>query len=103
MTPADLAHETAAWMKLAAADAALEACARAAHALVARLPVGRAAPWAEDTRLGAIMLTARLHRRRNSPAGIEALTEMGASYVSRYDSDIARLLKIDAFMGPVAI
>lgn len=103
MTPDDLAQRTAAWMKLGAPDDALEACAQAVHALVAALPSGRAATWPEDTALGAVMLTARLHRRRNSPAGVEALTEMGVSYVSRYDSDIARLLRIDAFMGPVAV
>ena len=49
------------------------------------------------------MLTARLHRRRNSAAGIEAMTELGATYVSRYDNDIARLLRIDSFQTPVAI
>lgn len=104
MTPAELAQRTAAWMKLGAPDDALEACARAVHVLVAVLPVTQGRPtWREDVDLGAVMLTARLHRRRNSPAGVEALTEMGVSYVSRYDSDIARLLRIDAFMGPVAV
>jgi len=56
--------------------------------------------WDADTRLGALMLAARLFRRRNSPNGVEAMTDAGASYVSRYDSDIARLLRIDGFDTP---
>jgi hypothetical protein len=42
------------------------------------------------------MLAARLVRRRNSPAGVEAFTEMGPTYVSRFDPDVDRLLG----MGP---
>lgn len=105
MTPDELATRAAAWAKLpGGVDDAMRACAAAVHALVAALPITQGHPtWREDTALGAVMLTARLHRRRNSPAGIESLTEMGATYVSRYDSDIARLLRIDAFVGPVAI
>lgn len=45
---------------------------------------------------GATMLAARLVRRRNSPAGVEAFTEMGPTYVSRFDPDVDRLLG----MGP---
>lgn len=105
MTPDELAAQATAWAKLpGGVDNAMRACAAAVRALVAALPVTQGRPtWREDTALGAVMLTARLHRRRNSPAGVEALTEMGATYVSRYDSDIARLLRIDAFAGPVAI
>ena len=100
-----LAARAAAWAKLpGGVDDAMRACAAAVRALVVALPVTQGRPtWREDTALGAVMLTARLHRRRNSPAGIESLTEMGVTYVSRYDSDIARLLRIDAFAGPVAI
>lgn len=99
-----LATKAAAWVKLAGGpDEAMRDCASAVHALVSRLPVGAATPWADDTTLGAVMLTARLHRRRNSAAGIEAMTELGATYVSRYDNDIARLLRIDSFQTPVAI
>lgn len=50
--------------------------------------------WAPDVELGAVMLTARLIRRRNSPAGIEAFTTEGATYVSRHDPDLARLLRL---------
>ena len=103
MDAAALAARAAAWIKLpGGADEAMRACAQAAVSFVGSLPSGRA-PWTDTVALGATMLTARLYRRRNSPAGIEALTDLGTSYVSRYDSDIARMLRIDAFMGPVAV
>lgn len=78
----------------------------ATNALVSRLPdintvdVDGVPTWAADTKLGAIMLAARLYTRRNSPNGIEALNEGGATYVSRYDSDIARMLNIDQHAYP---
>ena len=78
----------------------------ATNALVSRLPdintveVQGVEVWAADTKLGAIMLAARLYTRRNSPNGIEALNEGGATYVSRYDSDIARMLNIDQHAYP---
>lgn len=49
-----------------------------------------------DVVQGAVMLAARITRRRNSPAGVEAFTELGPSYVSRYDVDIDRLLSTGA-------
>ena len=64
------------------------------------VPLDKEGDWADTTHLAATMLTARLYRRRNSPNGIESVTELGTSYVSRYDSDIARLLRIDAFRRP---
>lgn len=57
--------------------------------------------WAATTRTGAVMLGARLYKRRNSPNGIESFSEIGNTYVSRYDSDIARLLNIEAFRKPM--
>ena len=56
--------------------------------------------WAGTTALGAVMLAARIYRRKNSPGGIEAVGDM-TTYVSRYDSDIARLLNIDTFRKPM--
>lgn len=50
--------------------------------------------WAADVELGAVMLAARLIRRRNSPAGIESFTTEGAAYVTRRDPDLARLLRL---------
>lgn len=57
--------------------------------------------WAQTTKTGAVMLGARLYKRRNSPNGIESFSEVGNTYVSRYDSDIARLLNIEAFRKPM--
>lgn len=48
--------------------------------------------WSESIRLGALMLAARLYRRRNSPTGIEGFADAGVSYVARQDPDVARLL-----------
>lgn len=56
--------------------------------------------WAATTKLGAIMLAARVYRRKNSPGGIEAVGD-SMSYIARYDSDISRLLNIDTFRKPV--
>lgn len=56
--------------------------------------------WAGTTKLGAIMLAARLYNRRNSQDGITGIGEL-ATYVPRYDSDIARLLNIDTFRKPM--
>lgn len=64
---------------------------------VDRDPVGG---WAGTTILGAVMLSARMYKRKNSPGGIEAIGDM-STYVSRYDSDIARLLNIDSFRKPM--
>jgi hypothetical protein len=47
----------------------------------------------------AVMLAARLVRRRNSPAGIESFA-MSVVYVSRYDPDIARALRADVWAHP---
>jgi hypothetical protein len=104
-----------AWLKLPAGEAASQAAVIAqvtasVVSFVDSLGTIRRVPdqddptvlvWAPETDLGALMLASRLWRRRNSPAGIEAFSEVGgASYVSRYDSDVARLLRIDAFLKP---
>lgn len=89
-------------------DAHMQLCAAAVEALISTLPdAPLAAPdadgnraWTAQTKLAAIMLGARLYRRRNSANGIEAMTTDGASYVSRYDSDISRLLRIDGNTRP---
>jgi hypothetical protein len=81
------------------------------NAYVGALPVVTALPrdpatpdvpadWPESVIQGAIMLAARYYRRRNSPNGVEAITEGGAQYVARYDSDIARLLGVEVFIRP---
>lgn len=50
----------------------------------------------EDRQLGAVMLAARLYARRNSPGGVVALGELGATYVARADPDVVRLLGLGA-------
>lgn len=81
-----------------------QVCASAVS-YVRRLPVVHDTPaedddTAQDVRLGAIMLAARLHRRRNSPGGIEAMTEAGTTYVARHDADVSRLLRLDQYQTP---
>lgn len=56
--------------------------------------------WAHKTTLGAVMLAARLIRRRNSPHGIESFTANGAAYVRRVDPDIAQLLHLGSHAKP---
>ena len=47
----------------------------------------------------AVMLAARLVRRRNSPGGIESFGE-SVQYVSRYDPDIGRALRSGGWALP---
>lgn len=56
--------------------------------------------WGRDVVLGAVMLASRLHRRRNSPAGVETFNELGAVYVSRRDPDVAMLLGLGEWTRP---
>lgn len=83
----------------------LKQCVEATTDYVNSLPVVASLPeeepWPADVRLGALMLAARLIKRRNSPNGIEATTDINVTYTARYDSDIARLLRIDTFRKPM--
>lgn len=54
--------------------------------------------WPGDVTQGATMLAARLHRRKNSPNGVEAFAVGGPVYVRRNDPDIAMLLDLDSPM-----
>lgn len=47
-----------------------------------------------DIREGAILLTARWHARRSSPAGLASYGEFGPADVPRLDVDVERLLGI---------
>lgn len=92
-----------AWLKLTttADDGLVAQCASAANAVVDRY----ATPPTDDQgrgdqELAATMLAARLYRRRNSPEGVQAMTDAGAWYVARTDPDIARLLRIDQYLTP---
>lgn len=88
-------------------DDELERVLAAVNDYVAGLPVSQPnptdpAPWPARTVQGAGMLASRLHRRKGSPAGVEAFGELGAVYVQRNDPDIAWLLKLGAYAKPVA-
>jgi hypothetical protein len=48
----------------------------------------------------AVMYAAREYRRRNSPGGIDSITDAGAVYVSKYDSDIERALRTGTWSEP---
>ncbi len=56
--------------------------------------------WPANQEQGAVMLAARVYRRRNSPSGVESLGELGPVYVSRNDPDIAALLGLGAYERP---
>lgn len=76
----------------------------AVNAYVRELPVVQHleedAAWPGDVHAGAIMLAARLAKRRNSPNGIEAATDLNVTYTARYDSDISRMLRLDGHRMP---
>ncbi|MFC9895037.1 hypothetical protein ACFVMC_15235 [Nocardia sp. NPDC127579] len=58
------------------------------------------AVWSETKRQGAVMLAARVFRRRNSPAGVESFGELGPIYVQRNDPDVGQLLGLGAYARP---
>lgn len=101
MTPPELAAEATAWSDLQVAhdDDSLVAAASAVTAFVSTLPAVRNAAggvWPADVRLGAVILTARLFRRRDTPTGVLGFADDGSpSYVARYDADVSRLLHLD--------
>ena len=71
-------------------------------ALVARwrpLPSG-VTEYGADIKQGAVMLAARVWRRRNSPSGVESFADLTPVYVSRNDPDIAMMLGIGAYATP---
>lgn len=69
--------------------------------IVANDPAATSDPatWSDSVRLGAIMLTARRYRRRNSPGGIESYAE-SVLYVAKYDPEIASLLRLSDQKAP---
>lgn len=87
-------------------DDRLTAIVAAVNATVRRLRVAADAAGATDwagaphVTEGATMLAARLFRRKNSPAGVEAFTDLGAVYVMRNDPDIALLLRRGPYAEP---
>lgn len=96
--------EVTKWLGMTTPDTTMAETVATVNVYVARLPVvqnlddGQA--WPADVQQGAVMLAARYNRRRNSPNGVEAITEGGAQYIARHDSDISRLLQLDGFQAP---
>lgn len=111
------AAQVAEWLKLPSGsdtnDQDLIRATAATNGYVAGLPIVANLPidpesdppvqiaWTDDIVQGGIMTAARLYRRRNSPNGVEAITESGATYVARFDSDISRLLQLESFQKPM--
>lgn len=85
-------------------DAAISSAVDAVNAVVECWPVVADAAGAEEwpayIERGATLLAARLHRRRNSPGGLEALGEFGPAYVQRMDPDVAMLLRLGSWSPP---
>jgi hypothetical protein len=54
----------------------------------------------EETYQGAIMYAARIIRRRNAPSGMEIAIDGNPVFVSRYDADIDRHLRVGTFQTP---
>jgi hypothetical protein len=54
-----------------------------------------------DFRLGVLRLAYRWHTRRRSPDGLIQAGDLGGSRIPGVDSDIARMLGIDRYSGPV--
>jgi hypothetical protein len=52
-----------------------------------------------DVYQGAVMLAARLFRRRNSPAGIESMGE-SVTYVASFDPDLDQFLRRGRYRMP---
>lgn len=85
-------------------DTEVDDIVAAVNARIRRWPVAELAvdhdDWPADVVLGATMLAARLFRRRNSPAGVEAMGPDGATYVMRNDPDIGQLLRLGSWQLP---
>lgn len=75
----------------------------ATNAWVAQLPtvteLDDPGVWPDDVHQGAVMLAARLYRRRNSPSGVEPFTD-GAVYLPRRDGDVDALLHVGFYAVP---
>jgi hypothetical protein len=56
--------------------------------------------WPARIELGATILAGRFFRRKNSPAGVEAMGSQGAVYVMRNDPDVAQLLQMGTHSYP---
>lgn len=104
MTPSEIVAEVVRWSGLRTTDAsdpALRLAADAVAAYVEGLPIlanraDTSAAWPAGVRLGAVMLTARTWRRKDTPTGVASVGDDGSiAYVARFDPDMSRLLGLD--------
>ena len=102
-----IVDDVATWLRVPTgidSDILAEVCA-AVTLWVNRLPcvvddLADDEPWTSDIRLGANMLSARFYRRRNSPSGIDTITDAGAIYLPRRDADVDTLLRLNEYNAP---
>lgn len=97
-----------AWLHItdAADDPLLSAVVDATNAWVASTAWVQELPpdpdpdlWPDDVTQGAVMLAARLYRRRNTPSGVEPFVD-GAVYLPRRDADVDMLLHLGYYSPP---
>lgn len=96
-----------AWLRLTgtADDELISSSVAAVNAWVSRLQWVTDATdpdtgsWPATAEQGATMLAARMYRRRNTPGGVEALTDV-VVYVPRRDSDVDQLLRVGSYQRP---
>lgn len=78
----------------------------AVNAQVRRWPVAayalvpEPAAWPADVERGANLLAVRMWRRKSSPAGTEAMPQLGAAYIARSDPEVAQLLQLGPWAAP---
>lgn len=86
-------------------DVFMQSCVDASCAWVRTLPVADidATEWPATVALGTTMLAARWTRRRNSPDGVQAMTDQGAAFVARSDPDVSQLLRLGPYSKPAVM
>lgn len=93
------------WLGLTQNMEALDLIVPAVNYYVDALPqIDRdpAGEWEGTTKLAAILLAARWYKRRTSPgATVDGAIDGGQIRITKYDSDIARMLHIDGFEKPM--
>lgn len=87
-------------------DQVIDQVVAAVNSMVRDLPVATPPSstswdaWPERVELGAVMLAARLFRRRDTPSGVQTFGDYGPVYVQRNDPDIAQLLQLGNYKRP---
>ncbi|GMV27719.1 MAG: hypothetical protein AMXMBFR58_37500 [Phycisphaerae bacterium] len=94
VTPEPVVTElsVATWLGMAQPDAHLATIVPAVNVYVRE--VHGDGELSDAVQLGALMLAALIHRRRNSPGGVEQLGDLDPSFVARYDPTISQLLQL---------